>query len=148
MSGVHVFHPTVVLYGSNTAVVSDLTGQIAAEELHGLFAGDTRVLFSYKFDVNGCAWRLLARSRLGHGGAQWQFQNPEMRDAEGERWISVLLRLPRAPSANSVYFARSSMPRVKLSLRRPSLATPMSPVATPAIAPLLSNSGSAAANPG
>ena len=33
-----------------------------------------------------------------------------------KRCSSVLLRLPRAPSANSVYFARSSMPRVKLSL--------------------------------
>jgi glycogen debranching enzyme len=84
MSDIHVFHPTVVLHGSNTAVVSDLTGQISAEELHGLFAGDTRVLSSYKFDVNGCAWRLLARSRLGHGRAQWQFQNPPMRDAQGD----------------------------------------------------------------
>ena len=84
MSGVHVFHPAVVLHGTGTAVVSDLGGQISAEELHGFFAGDTRVLSSYKFDVNGCAWRLLARSRLGHGSAQWQFQNPEMRDAEGD----------------------------------------------------------------
>src|SRR5205823_3200353 len=42
MSGVHVFDPTVVLYGSNTAVVSDLTGQIAAEALHGPVAGDSR----------------------------------------------------------------------------------------------------------
>jgi glycogen debranching enzyme len=84
MSGVHVFHPTVVLHGFNTAVVSDLTGQMAAEEQQGLFAGDTRLLSTYKFDVNGCAWRLLARSRFGHGTAQWHFQNPDLRDAEGE----------------------------------------------------------------
>jgi glycogen debranching enzyme len=84
MSGVHSFHPTVVLHGNNTALVSDLSGQFTAEELQGFFAGDTRVLSTYKFDVNGCAWRLLARSRLGHGSAQWHFQNPDLRDQFGE----------------------------------------------------------------
>ena len=43
--------------------------------------------------------------------------------------------LPRAPSANSVYLARSSMPRVKPALWCPSRPMPMSPVATPATAP-------------
>ena len=38
---------------------------------------------------------------------------------------------PRAPSANSVYLPRSSMPRVKLSFGSPSLPMPMSPVAMP-----------------
>ena len=38
--------------------------------------------------------------------------------------ISVLVRVPRAPSANSVYLARSSMPRVKLSLWLAVLADP------------------------
>jgi hypothetical protein len=40
------------------------------------------------------------------------------------------------------------MPRVNESLGWPSRATPMSPVATPATAPLGSNSTSAAAKPG
>jgi glycogen debranching enzyme len=84
MSGVHSFHPTVVLHGNTTALVSDLTGQVSAEELQGFFAGDTRVLSTYKFEVNGCAWRMLARSRLGHGSAQWQFQNPDLRDLLGD----------------------------------------------------------------
>jgi glycogen debranching enzyme len=84
MSGVYSFQPTVVLHGDTTALVSDLTGQCAAEELQGFFAGDTRVLSTYKFDVNGCAWRMLARSRLGHGSAQWHFQNPDLRDQLGE----------------------------------------------------------------
>lgn len=80
----HSFHPTVVLHGGSTALVSDLSGEIAAEELQGFFAGDTRVLSTYKIDVNGCNWRLLARTRLGHGTAQWHFQNPEMRDQMGD----------------------------------------------------------------
>jgi glycogen debranching enzyme len=84
MSGIHSFHPTVILHGGNTAVVSDLGGQFAAQEMQGFFAGDTRMLSTYKFDVNGCAWRLLARSRLGHGSARWHFQNPELRDLHGE----------------------------------------------------------------
>jgi glycogen debranching enzyme len=84
MSRVHSFHPTVVLHGNNTALVSDLSGQLAAEELHGFFAGDTRMLSTYKFDVNGCAWRLLARSRFGHGSATWHFQNPDLRDQLGD----------------------------------------------------------------
>ena len=41
----------------------------------------------------------------------------------------LLAEMPRAPSANSVYLPRSSMPRVKLSFGSPFLPTPMSPVA-------------------
>jgi glycogen debranching enzyme len=90
MSGIHSFHPTVILHGNNTAVVSDLTGQFAAQEVQGFFAGDTRVLSTYKFDVNGCAWRLLARSRLGHGSAHWHFQNPDLRDDYGDLRAGLL----------------------------------------------------------
>ena len=41
-----------------------------------------------------------------------------------KRASSILLRLPRAPSANSVYLARSSMPRVKVVLAVAVLAHP------------------------
>ncbi len=84
MSGVRTHHPTVVLFGSNTAMVCDLSGQIAAEELQGFFAGDTRMISTYKIDVNGCTWRTLGRSRFGHGTAQWEFQNRLIRDVSGE----------------------------------------------------------------
>jgi len=84
MSTLRTHHPAIVLFGDNSAVVSDLSGSIAAEELQGFFVGDTRMLSTYKLDVNGCAWRLLGRARFGHGSAQWEFQNPEMRDAIGE----------------------------------------------------------------
>src|SRR5262249_16672044 len=60
----------------------------------------------------------------------------------------ILLRLPHPPPANSVYLARSSTPRANESLRRPSLPTPMSPVATPTTAPSAPSSTSAAAKPG
>lgn len=84
MTEVRAHHSTLVLYGGNVAAVSDLTGQIHAEELHGLFAGDTRVLSTYKIEVNGCYWHVLGRSRLGHGTAQWEHQNCMLRDDQGE----------------------------------------------------------------
>ena len=72
---------------------------------------------------------------------------PELLEADAEfrrlavlrksnRAISCLASEPRAPSAISMYFARSAMPGVKagLVLRR-LCATPMSPVATPTTAP-------------
>src|SRR6516164_7605914 len=62
--------------------------------------------------------------------------------------MSALVRLPRAPSAKSVYFPRSSMPRVKPGLGCPSLPTPMSPVATPRTSPRDPYSTSVAAKPG
>ena len=57
--------------------------------------------------------------------------------SSSKRRISTFDSEPRAPSAMSVYLPRSSMPRVKLSFGSPSRPTPMSPVATPATAPLL-----------
>jgi glycogen debranching enzyme len=84
MSAVRISHPSIVLFGDNSALVCDLSGSIAAEEVQGFFVADTRMISTYKVDLNGCAWRLLGRSRLGHGGAQWQFQNPMIRDALGD----------------------------------------------------------------
>jgi len=49
--------------------------------------------------------------------------------------ISWRPRWPRQPSANSVYFACSSMPSWKFSVGSPSLPTPMLPVATPLTEP-------------
>jgi N-terminal domain of (some) glycogen debranching enzymes len=68
-----------------------LDGQILAEELHGLFAGDTRVLSTYKVLVSGQDWRLLGRSHFGHGTAQWEYQNRPLRDAAGEIPAGTLL---------------------------------------------------------
>ena len=44
------------------------------------YAGDTRVLSTYRFSINGHAWELLGRSQYGHGEAHWEFQNPLVRD--------------------------------------------------------------------
>lgn len=80
---IHIFRPAVVLHGSGVALISDLGGQIHAEDLHGLFAGDTRVISTYKFQINDCSWELLGRTRNGHGSAQWHFQNPTLSDEFG-----------------------------------------------------------------
>lgn len=54
-----------------------------AEQLHGLFAGDTRVLSTYRLSIGGKPWMLLGRSRIGRATACWEFQNPAIRDPFG-----------------------------------------------------------------
>ena len=75
--------PYLILWGNGVALACGLDGQILAEELHGLFAGDTRVLSTYQVRASGHAWRLLGRSQYGHGTARWEFQNRLLRDVVG-----------------------------------------------------------------
>ena len=84
MPDVRLFEPAATLHGHGVALLSDIAGQIHADGAYGLFAGDTRVLSSYRFEVNGCRWQLLGRACQGHGSAQWHFQNCPLRDAQGE----------------------------------------------------------------
>src|SRR5947209_3122784 len=89
--GSRVPSPYLILWGSGVALSCGLDGQVLAEELHGLFAGDTRVLSTYQVLVSSQAWRLLGRSHLGHGSAQWEYQNRSLRDAAGEIGDGTLL---------------------------------------------------------
>jgi glycogen debranching enzyme len=84
IEGVRVPNPVLILHGGGTALACDFTGQLRADELHGFFAGDTRVLSTYRFDINGQTWQLLGRSRSGHGTALWMFQNKMFRDQFGD----------------------------------------------------------------
>jgi glycogen debranching enzyme len=78
-----ISHPLEVLFGSGVGLSCDERGEVHAEELHGLFAGDTRVLSSYRFVVAGHSPRLLSRSRRSQSSAQWDFQNPTLRTPSG-----------------------------------------------------------------
>src|SRR5205085_7798352 len=90
-SGSRVPHPYLILWGNGVALSCSLDGEVQAEELHGLFAGDTRVISTYQIRVSGQAWRLLGRSHFGHGTAQWEYQNRPLRDAVGEIPAGTLL---------------------------------------------------------
>src|SRR5438876_915615 len=90
-SGSRVPQPYLILWGSGVALSCSLEGEVLAEELHGLFAGDTRVLSTYQIRVSGQAWRLLGRSHFGHGTAQWEYQNRPLRDAAGQIQEGTLL---------------------------------------------------------
>lgn len=116
---VHIFRPAVVLHGSGIALVSDLGGQIHAEDLYGLFAGDTRILSTYKFQINDCAWELLGRTRSGHGSAQWHFQNPSLRDEYGmlEAGTVVLTLTRRVDGALHDDFELSAYAQRPMQLR-------------------------------
>jgi glycogen debranching enzyme len=89
-------HPIEVLYGSGVALACGLDGAIRADELHGLFADDTRVLSTYRISIGGQRWQLLGRQRSGHGAAQWTFQSPAISDPGEELPEGCLfLRLTR-----------------------------------------------------
>jgi glycogen debranching enzyme len=88
---VRVPHPIEVLHGGGVALACGLDGQILAEQRHGLFAGDTRVLSTYRIAIGGSAWRLIGRSRSGHATGRWEFQNPLIRDPAGDIPAGTLL---------------------------------------------------------
>ncbi|HEU5330897.1 MAG TPA: glycogen debranching N-terminal domain-containing protein [Thermomicrobiales bacterium] len=89
--GVRVPQPIMVLHGGGVALACSLDGQLLAEELHGLFAADTRVLSTYQLGVGGYAWRPLSRARAGHATASWEFTNPLVRGATGDIPAGTLL---------------------------------------------------------
>jgi glycogen debranching enzyme len=91
IGGSRVPQAYIILWGSGVALACDLEGRVQAEALHGLFAGDTRVLSTYQILVSGQTWRLLGRSRSGHGTAQWEYQNRLLRDSSGEIPAGTLL---------------------------------------------------------
>lgn len=71
--------PLEVFYGGSTTMACGSSGELHAEELHGFFAGDTRVLSTYRFTIAGHAWRMLRRFRNDPSHAQWDLQNPAVR---------------------------------------------------------------------
>ncbi|MEP7202312.1 MAG: glycogen debranching N-terminal domain-containing protein [Ilumatobacteraceae bacterium] len=81
---VQVTHPSVVLHGSGIALACGLDGDVRADELHGMFIGDTRVLSTYRMTIGDQPWELLGRNREGHGTATWTFQSPLIRTQHGE----------------------------------------------------------------
>ncbi len=72
-------HPLEILYGGGVGLSCGMDGELHAEELHGLFAGDTRVLSTYRIALADHAFRVLARSRPGPSTAQWDMQNRTVR---------------------------------------------------------------------
>lgn len=76
--------PLQILHGGGVALACAPDGTLHAEEEHGLFAGDTRVLSTWRVAVEGLSWLLLARTRPNPCTAQWHFQNPAIRVPGGE----------------------------------------------------------------
>lgn len=91
MNGLRVPQPIEVLHSGQVALACGLDGQLQAEELHGLFAADTRMLSTYRIGIGGHSWRLLGRSRSGRARANWQFENLALRDPDGELAAGTLL---------------------------------------------------------
>jgi glycogen debranching enzyme len=120
MSSAQVPPPVEILFGGGVALASSLEGEIRADELHGLFAGDTRVLSTLRITIAGQGWRPLARLRTGRGAAEWTFQNRQFRAATGpveEGSLTLELRRRVAGSMHDDIRIRSYSPSlVRFSL--------------------------------
>ena len=81
---ISVPQPYLVLHRGEIALACGREAEVLAEELHGLFAGDTRVLSTYRFGIGGHPWRLLACWQTDNDSARWAFQNRVIRDATGD----------------------------------------------------------------
>lgn len=77
---VRIPSPLDVFYGHRISLSCARDGQLSADKLHGLFAGDTRVLSTYRITIGGYGWKLLGRSTTGANTAEWHFQNPSIRE--------------------------------------------------------------------
>lgn len=83
MSDVQVPRNNITLCGGGSVLVCQLDGQVTEEGWDGLFAGDTRVLSTYRLGIGGHPWHLLGRSQLGYDQAEWHYQNPALRTPAG-----------------------------------------------------------------
>jgi glycogen debranching enzyme len=79
-----IAHTLEILFGGGVGLACGVDGELHAEELQGLFAGDSRVLSTYRLTIAGYGWRVLARCRLGPSTAQWDMQNPTVRSPAGD----------------------------------------------------------------
>jgi glycogen debranching enzyme len=91
-----IVQPLETLFGGGVALSCGADGQVQAEEPHGLFAADTRVLSTYALGIGGHRWQVLSRARPGPSVAQWEMQNPTLRTSTDElRAGTVHCRLRR-----------------------------------------------------
>ncbi len=74
----------ILLHAGSVALACGLDGQLSEHELHGLFAGDTRVLSTYRVGLGGRPWRLLGRAQPGHATARWDFENARVHGTAGD----------------------------------------------------------------
>jgi glycogen debranching enzyme len=81
---ISVPHPIEILVGGGAAMACGLNAEVHADALHGLFAGDTRMLSTLRYSLGGHALRVLSRWRPAPGAAHWEMQNPKMRTADCE----------------------------------------------------------------
>ncbi|MCX6022612.1 MAG: hypothetical protein NTZ05_12950, partial [Chloroflexi bacterium] len=79
-----VQQPTLALHSSEAVLACGLDGQLLADEQHGLFVRDTRVLSTYQIMIGSGVWMQLGWVVTSHDTATWEFQNSRFKDALGE----------------------------------------------------------------
>lgn len=81
---VQIPQPTETLFSRQASLSCAGDGVINAERPHGLFAGDTRVVSTYRTAIAGQPWQMLSRARLGAGAIEWTYQSPALQGPRGE----------------------------------------------------------------
>jgi glycogen debranching enzyme len=91
MTSIRIQHPIEILFGNGAALASAPNGEIRADDLHGIFVRDTRVLSTYRMAISGHAWQLLSRVRSGLGTTTLNFQNAGFSTSSRDVWEGSLL---------------------------------------------------------
>jgi len=86
---------TETLFSGGIALVCEQDGQLMADGPFGLFAGDTRMISTYRLSIGGHPWTLLGRSRAGRQRVEWVFQNPRLQSPSPIRAGALAMHLAR-----------------------------------------------------
>jgi glycogen debranching enzyme len=76
--------PVLTINQSNTFMVTDLAGGIAADSEQGVFASDTRFVSYYAIFANGRRWIRLTSSPITYYAARIVLTNPAFKTEEGD----------------------------------------------------------------
>jgi glycogen debranching enzyme len=76
--------PVLTVSQGRTFMVTDLSGEIAADSEQGVFAGDTRFLSYYAISANGEPWVLLSSSAISYYAARLYLANAELSTERGD----------------------------------------------------------------
>lgn len=75
--------PVLTINQGNTFVVSDLSGQIAADSEQGVFSNDTRFVSYYSVSANGEPWQRLSSSVVSYYAERIYLTNPIIETEDG-----------------------------------------------------------------
>jgi glycogen debranching enzyme len=95
---VRVGPPTITVHSDDEVAVSEFNGDMSSTKEQGYFVADTRMVSGYRLKIGGVAPLLVNSSAIHQHSARFEFTNPDLVDASGQKvpYASLHLRLDRA----------------------------------------------------